>query len=45
MADNGDGTVSVPLLGDTPFMAAVLVVAAIVLLFAIERGFRGIKIG
>lgn len=42
---NEDGSVTVPGLGDTPFMAAVLVVSAVVLLFAIERGFRGIKIG
>jgi len=41
---NKDENIRVPFLGDTPKVAAIVVVAAIALLFFIERGFSGISI-
>lgn len=37
--------ISVPVIGDTPMMVAVIVLGALGFLIAIERGFRTVKIG
>lgn len=46
MAAKEEGqNVSLPIFGDTPMVAAIIVLAALGLLIAVERGFRGVSIG